>query len=88
MTIDDSDLDRNRPLRSPSDSPMGRIVEMAFSGLWVIRQRGVLAEIGGRLYWSDRASLEQAAARAGIPLSADVVHTGRLDTDCLDPGRR
>jgi len=87
MTIDGNDLDRNRPLRSPSDSPMGRIVEMAFSGLWVVRQRGALAEIGGRLYWSDRASLEQAAAQAGIPLSADVIHTGRLDTGSFDTGR-
>lgn len=87
MTVDDSDLDRSRPLRSPSASPMGRIVEMAFSGLWVIRQRGALAEVGGRLYWSDRASLERAAAQAGIPLSADVVHTGRLDTNCFDTGR-
>lgn len=67
---------------------MGRIVEMAFSGLWVIRQRSALAEVGGQLCWPDRASLEQAAARAGIPLSTDVVHTGRLDTDCFDTGRR
>ncbi|WP_158280234.1 hypothetical protein [Azospirillum sp. TSH100] len=56
---------------------------MAFTGLWVIRCRGVLQEVGGRLCWPDRRSLEQAAAEAGIPLSDIVVHTGRLD-----PGHR
>ncbi|AWB06368.1 hypothetical protein A6A40_14755 [Azospirillum humicireducens] len=58
---------------------MGRIVEMAFTGLWVLKRQGVLAEVGGRLYWPDRPSLEQAAAQAGIPLSDVAVHTGRLD---------
>lgn len=61
---------------------------MAFTGLWVIRRQGALVEIGGLLYWADRKSLEQAAAQAGVPLSTDVVHTGRLDTDCFDTGRR
>jgi len=59
---------------------------MAFTGLWVIRRNGALVEIGGRLYWSDRASLERAAVQAGVPLSSDVVHTGRLDADCFDTG--
>lgn len=65
----------------PSPPPMGRIIEMAFSGLWVIKRQGALTEVGGRLYWSDRPSLERAAAQAGIPLSDVVVHTGRLDAD-------
>ncbi|WP_158279284.1 hypothetical protein [Azospirillum humicireducens] len=52
---------------------------MAFTGLWVLKRQGVLAEVGGRLYWPDRPSLEQAAAQAGIPLSDVAVHTGRLD---------
>jgi hypothetical protein len=60
---------------------MGRMIEMAFTGLWVIRRQGVLVDIGGRLCWPDRGSLEQAAAGAGIPLSDVVVHTGRLDVD-------
>lgn len=60
---------------------MGRIIEMAFTGLWVIRRQGALAEVGGRLCWPDRASLERAAAEAGIPLSGDIIHTGRLSAD-------
>lgn len=60
---------------------MGRIIGMAFTGLWVIRRQGVLTEVGGRLYWPDRASLERAAAEAGMQLSDIVVHTGRLDSD-------
>lgn len=71
--------DRNQS--SAHSSPMGRIIEMAFSGLWVIKRQGVLAEVGGRLYWPDRQSLERAAVQAGIPLSDVVVHTGRLDAD-------
>lgn len=66
------------PSGQTSSPPMGRIIEMAFSGLWAIKRQGVLAEVGGRLYWPDRQSLEQAAAQAGIPLSDVVVHTGRL----------
>ncbi len=67
--------------RSPSSGlPMGRIVEMAFSCIWVIKRQAALTEIEGRLYWPDRSSLERAAARAGIPLSDVVIHTGRLDT--------
>lgn len=77
MTFGDSDFDRGEPPRLP----MGRIIEMAFTGLWVIRRQGALAEVGGRLHWPDRASLERAAAEAGIPLSDDIVHTGRLDAD-------
>ncbi|WP_434615485.1 hypothetical protein [Azospirillum sp. B2RO_4] len=86
MTINDRDLDRRGPPRPPSapapaptpDAPMGRIIEMAFTGLWVIRRRGALTEVGGQLYWPDRASLERAAAEAGVQLSDVVVHTGRL----------
>lgn len=80
----DRDRDLNRapassvPSGQPSTPPMGRIIEMAFSGLWTIKRQGVLAEVGGRLYWPDRQSLERAAAQAGIPLSDVVVHTGRL----------
>lgn len=59
---------------------MGRMIEMAFTGLWVIRRKGALVEIGGRLCWPDRGSLGRAAAEAGIPLSDIVVHTGRLDS--------
>ncbi len=54
---------------------------MAFSGLWVIRRHGALTEVGGRLYWPDRASLERAAAQAGVHLSDIVIHTGRLGSD-------
>ncbi len=71
--------DRNQS--STHSSPMGRIIEMAFSGLWVIKRQGVLTEVGGRLYWPDRQSLERAAVQGGIPLSDVVVHTGRLDAD-------
>ncbi len=69
----------DRDQSSPHSSPMGRIIEMAFSGLWVIKRQGVLTEAGGRLYWPNRESLVRAAAQAGIPLSDVVVHTGRLD---------
>lgn len=82
MTINDRDLDGGGPPRLPSAPPpdvqMGRIIEMAFTGLWVIRRQGTLTEVGGRLYWPDRASLERAAAQAGLHLSDIVVHTGRL----------
>ncbi|WP_372397712.1 hypothetical protein ABMY26_27345 [Azospirillum sp. HJ39] len=74
----DHDLEGNRSLSS--GLPMGRIVEMAFSRIWVIKRQGALTEVAGRLYWPDRNSLERAAARAGIPLSDVVIHTGRLDT--------
>lgn len=60
---------------------MGRIIEMAFTGLWVIRRQGALTEVGGRLYWPDRASLERAAVQAGVQLSNVVIHTGRLDAN-------
>ncbi|CAO3407880.1 hypothetical protein [Azospirillum largimobile] len=73
---DDRPPDRDQP--TAHSQPMGRIIEMAFSGLWAIKRQGVLAEVGGRLYWPDRQSLERAAAQAGIPLSDVVVHTGRL----------
>ena len=85
MTIDDRDLDRGGPARLPSapppDAQLGRIIEMAFSGLWVIRRQGALTEVGGRLYWPDRASLERAAAQAGVQLSDIIIHTGRLGSD-------
>ena len=85
MTIDDRDLDRGGPARLPSapppDAQLGRIIEMAFSGLWVIRRHGALTEVGGRLYWPDRASLERAAAQDGVHLSDIVIHTGRLGSD-------
>ena len=85
MTISDRDLNRGGPTHQPSATPpdaqMGRIIEMAFTGLWVIRRQGALAEVGGRLSWPDRASLERAAAEAGIPLSGDIIHTGRLNAD-------
>ncbi|PWC81522.1 hypothetical protein TSH100_27030 [Azospirillum sp. TSH100] len=83
MAFDDTTSDWGDPSRQSSSPPMGRVIEMAFTGLWVIRCRGVLQEVGGRLCWPDRRSLEQAAAEAGIPLSDIVVHTGRLD-----PGHR
>lgn len=72
------DAEGNRP--PSSGLPMGRIVEMAFSRIWVVKRQGALTEVEGRLYWPDRNSLERAAARAGIPLSDIVIHTGRLDT--------
>ncbi|KAA0580461.1 hypothetical protein FZ983_12855 [Azospirillum sp. B21] len=85
MTFNDRHHDTGRPpdrnQSSTHSSPMGRIIEMAFSGLWVIKRQGVLTEAGGRLYWPDRQSLERAASQAGIPLSDVVVHTGRLDAD-------
>ncbi|WP_144428151.1 hypothetical protein [Azospirillum thiophilum] len=73
----DRDPEGNRP--PSSGLPMGRIVEMAFSRIWVIKRQGALTEVEGRLYWPDRCSLERAAARAGIPLSDVVIRTGRLD---------
>ncbi|MBF5093305.1 hypothetical protein F1643_01305 [Azospirillum sp. INR13] len=83
MTFNEKHHDDARPPdRDRSTArPMGRIIEMAFSGLWVIKRQGVLTEAGGRLYWPDRQSLERAASQAGIPLSDVVVHTGRLDAD-------
>lgn len=85
MTINDRDLGRGGPPRLPSapppDAELGRIIEMAFTGLWVIRRQGALTEVGGRLYWPDRASLERAAAQAGVQLSEIVIHTGRLGSD-------
>ncbi|WP_188051940.1 hypothetical protein [Azospirillum sp. Sh1] len=54
---------------------------MAFTGLWVIRRQGALTEVGGRLYWPDRASLERAAAQAGVQLSDIIIHTGRPGSD-------
>lgn len=85
MTFDGKLHDDGRPPDRDRSAvhhlPMGRIIEMAFSGLWVIKRQGVLAEVGGRLYWPDRQSLERAAVQAGIPLSDVVVHTGRLDAD-------
>ncbi|GLR79631.1 hypothetical protein HUE56_11285 [Azospirillum oryzae] len=85
MTIKDRDLDRDGPTRLPSapppDAQLGRIIEMAFTGLWVIRRQGALTEVGGRLYWPDRASLERAAAQAGVQLSDIIIHTGRLGSD-------
>ncbi|MFP5516836.1 MAG: hypothetical protein ACLGJC_27615 [Alphaproteobacteria bacterium] len=82
MTFNGRHHDDGRPPdRNQSSSPMGRVIEMAFSGLWVIKRQGVLTEVGGRLYWPDRQSLERAAAQAGIPLSDVAIHTGRLDAD-------
>lgn len=85
MMFDEKHYDDSRPpdrnRSSPHSPPMGRIIEMAFSGLWVIKRQGALTEVGGRLYWPDRQSLERAAAQAGIPLSDVAVHTGRLDAD-------
>lgn len=78
MTFDNTASDWGSPSHPSPSLPMGRMIEMAFTGLWVIRCQGALVEIGGRLCWPDRGALEQAAAEAGIPLSDIVVHTGRL----------
>ncbi|PWC36461.1 hypothetical protein [Azospirillum sp. TSO35-2] len=82
-----SPLGDRRAADGPSPLRLGQVIEMATTGVWVVKRDGVLAAIGGRMCWPDRASLEQAAARAGIALSDIAVHTGAMSGGALRNGR-
>lgn len=58
--------------------PMGQIIEMAATGLWVIKQHGVLIDINGRNHWDSAAAVTAAATAHGVPLSDIVIHTGAM----------
>jgi len=60
-------------------SPMGKVIHMASTGVWIVKLNGRLAEINGRLHWESQAELAADARRAGIALSDLIVHTGSLD---------
>jgi hypothetical protein len=70
---------RPAPVTSPrSSEPMGQIIEMATTGLWVIKRRGVLIEINGLNHWDSLAAVTAAAKAHGVPLSDIVIHTGTM----------
>ncbi len=58
--------------------PMGQIIEMAATGLWVIKRHGVLIDINGRNHWDSAAAVTAAAKAHGVPLSDIVIHTGAM----------
>ncbi len=57
---------------------MGQPIEMAATGLWVVRRGGVLITLGGRDHWDSLDALTAAARAAGVPLSDLPIHTGAL----------
>lgn len=59
-----------------SAEPMGQIIDMAATGLWVVKRRGVLIEIDGCNHWSSPSAATAAATAHGVPLSDIVIHTG------------
>lgn len=68
---------RPAPVPPPS-APMGQIIEMAATGLWVIKRHGVLLDINGCNHWDSPAALAAAAKSHGVPLSDIVIHTGAI----------
>ena len=58
--------------------PLAQPIEMATTGIWVVKRGGTLIEIGGRDHWCSREALAAAADKAGIPLSDLPIHTGAL----------
>ena len=58
--------------------PLGQLIELATTGLWVVRRGGRMIEIAGRDHWCSREALTHAAAGAGIPLSDIAIRTGPI----------
>lgn len=67
-----------RPTEPLPTEPMGQIIEMAATGLWVIKRHGVLIDINGRNHWDCAAAVTAAATAHGVPLSDIVIHTGAM----------
>ncbi|WP_298379430.1 hypothetical protein [Azospirillum sp.] len=59
-----------------STEPMGQIIDMAATGLWVVKRRGVLIEIDGCNHWDSLNAATAAAKANGVPLSDIVIRTG------------
>lgn len=57
---------------------LGQPIEMAMTGLWVVKRGGVLIAIGGRDHWDSLTALEADAKAAGLPLSDVAIRTGAL----------
>lgn len=55
---------------------LGQPIEMAMTGLWVVKRGGVLIALGGRDHWDSLTALEADAKAAGLPLSDLAIHTG------------
>lgn len=55
---------------------LGQPIEMAMTGLWVVKRGGFLMALGGRDHWDSLTALEADAKAAGLPLSDIAIHTG------------
>lgn len=54
---------------------MLRIVDMRRTGVYVVLNKGSLASVGGRWYWSDLDEVRDAVRRHGSAASDHVIRT-------------
>lgn len=62
-----------------SGQPLGQVIHMAATGVWVVKRNGRVAEINGRSHWESQRTLAADAERAGIALSNLVIRTGAAE---------
>ncbi|CAO3448484.1 hypothetical protein [Azospirillum argentinense] len=67
----------SQPRAASGGEPLARVIHMATTGVWVVKQRGRMLEIAGRMHWNCPRSLASDAERAGVALSDLVMNTGR-----------